>query len=229
MPLDNNQHYDVNVRSVWGSMVTGGRVSHLHELMATLNSPSMSQPTYSSIEQEIGDLLGDVVQEDLLAAGAVICDGGWSKRSHKHTYNALGGGVAVIIVAETQKPLYIGVCYPIKINETDKQAAVRLLQRDIHDIHNSVHQVIIADVQIFVKADSRQILLFLQMLILNLMVITKCPRMKIYQIFLRKFPTYGQKQHHFSYRKIHVATNISENLTSMIMRDVGVLLDRVAK
>ncbi|KAJ8311097.1 hypothetical protein KUTeg_011347 [Tegillarca granosa] len=197
MPLDNNQHYDVNVRSVWGSMVTGGRVSHLHELMATLNSPSMSQPTYSSIEQEI-DLLGDVVQEDLLAAGAKNCK-------------------------------CCQVCYPIKINETDKQAAVRLLQRDIHDIHNSVHQVIIADVQIFVKADSRQILLFLQMLILNLMVITKCPRMKIYQIFLRKFPTYGQKQHHFSYRKIHVATNISENLTSMIMRDVGVLLDRVAK
>ncbi|KAJ8298820.1 hypothetical protein KUTeg_022880 [Tegillarca granosa] len=38
--------------------------------MATLNSPGMSQPTYSSIEQEIGDLWGDVVQEDLLAAGA---------------------------------------------------------------------------------------------------------------------------------------------------------------
>ncbi|KAJ8320070.1 hypothetical protein KUTeg_001657 [Tegillarca granosa] len=56
LPLDNSQHYDVNVRSVWGSMVTGGGVSHLNELMATLNSPGMSQPTYSNIEQEIGDL-----------------------------------------------------------------------------------------------------------------------------------------------------------------------------
>jgi len=73
-------------------------------------------------------------QDDLLAAGAeerriamekrhydqgvpcitVVTDGGWSKRSHKHTYNALGG-VAVIIGAETGKLLHIGVrnkhCY----------------------------------------------------------------------------------------------------------------------
>ena len=37
----------------------------------------------------------------------VICDGGWSKRSHKHTYNAYGG-VGVIFGAETQKLLHIG-------------------------------------------------------------------------------------------------------------------------
>ena len=44
----------------------------------------------------------------------VICDAGWSKRSHKHTYNALGG-VGVIFGAETGKLLHIGVrnkhCY----------------------------------------------------------------------------------------------------------------------
>ncbi|CAG2245735.1 unnamed protein product [Mytilus edulis] len=44
----------------------------------------------------------------------VICDGGWSKRSHKHSYNALGG-VGVIIGAETKKILHLGVrnkyCY----------------------------------------------------------------------------------------------------------------------
>lgn len=44
----------------------------------------------------------------------VICDGGWSKRSHKHSYNALGG-VGVIIGAETKKNLHLGVrnkyCY----------------------------------------------------------------------------------------------------------------------
>ena len=44
----------------------------------------------------------------------VICDGGWSKRSHKHTYDAIGG-VAIIIGKETNRLLHIGVknkiCY----------------------------------------------------------------------------------------------------------------------
>ncbi|KAJ8298756.1 hypothetical protein KUTeg_022816, partial [Tegillarca granosa] len=44
----------------------------------------------------------------------VICDGGWSKRSHKHSYNAMVG-CAIIIGAETGKLLHIGVtnkhCY----------------------------------------------------------------------------------------------------------------------
>ena len=38
----------------------------------------------------------------------VICDGGWSKCTHKHSYNALGG-VGVIIGAETKKLLHIGI------------------------------------------------------------------------------------------------------------------------
>ena len=44
----------------------------------------------------------------------VICDGGWSKRTHKHSYNAMGG-VGVIIGSETKKLLHIGIrnkyCY----------------------------------------------------------------------------------------------------------------------
>ena len=31
----------------------------------------------------------------------IICDGGWSKRSHKHSYNA-AEGVEIIIGAETK-------------------------------------------------------------------------------------------------------------------------------
>ena len=38
----------------------------------------------------------------------VIVDGGWSKRSHKHSYNAKSG-VAIIIGKETGKLLYMGV------------------------------------------------------------------------------------------------------------------------
>ncbi|KAJ8305334.1 hypothetical protein KUTeg_015879 [Tegillarca granosa] len=46
------KHYDVNVRAVWGSMATGGGLAHLYESLATLNSPGMSQQTYTTIEQE---------------------------------------------------------------------------------------------------------------------------------------------------------------------------------
>ena len=37
---------------------------------------------------------------------SVITDGGWSKGSHKHSYNALSGA-AVIIGKETKKLLYM--------------------------------------------------------------------------------------------------------------------------
>ena len=39
----------------------------------------------------------------------VVLDGGWSKRSHKHSYNA-NSRVAIIIGKATGKLLYIGVC-----------------------------------------------------------------------------------------------------------------------
>ena len=38
----------------------------------------------------------------------VIVDGGWSKRSHKHSYNA-NSGVGIIIGKRTGKLLYVGV------------------------------------------------------------------------------------------------------------------------
>ena len=41
-------------------------------------------------------------------AVTVIVDGGWSKRTHKHSYNAKSG-VAIIIGKATGKILYMGV------------------------------------------------------------------------------------------------------------------------
>jgi hypothetical protein len=129
-----NQRFEVNVRAVWGSMSTGGGASKLNEGMATMNAPGMTQTTYTAIEEEISKWWQTVLEEDLVAAGVeermlaiqrgdfhqgvpaitVICDGGWSKRTHKHTYNA-AGGVAVVIGACTSKLLHIGVrnknCY----------------------------------------------------------------------------------------------------------------------
>ena len=129
-----SKRFDKNVRAVWGSMVIGNGPSHLNEFMATLNSPGLSQPSFSAIETDVGKWWHDVLLVDMLAAGqeerqlaierkdyheevpaiTVITDGGWSKRTHKHSYNATGG-VAIIIGKETKKLLHIGVrnkyCY----------------------------------------------------------------------------------------------------------------------
>jgi hypothetical protein len=43
-----------------------------------------------------------------IPAITVIVDGGWSKRSHKHSYNA-NSGVAIIVGKETGKLLHVGV------------------------------------------------------------------------------------------------------------------------
>ncbi|XP_021338853.1 uncharacterized protein LOC110440231 [Mizuhopecten yessoensis] len=133
--------HDVNLRAVWGAMVTGGGASNLSELFGTMNAPGISQPKFSQIEHIIGSMWNKCLQEDMIAAGVeerrlaiergdlhdgvpaitVICDGGWSKRTHKHTYNALGG-VGVIFGAATGKLLHVGVknkhCYICTIAES---------------------------------------------------------------------------------------------------------------
>ena len=43
-----------------------------------------------------------------IPAITVVVDGGWSKRSHKHSYNAKSG-VGIIIGKETGKLLHLGV------------------------------------------------------------------------------------------------------------------------
>ena len=129
LPVKDSFKYDVNVRAVWGEMVTGGGVSHLNESLATIGVPGMTQTTLTNIEQDIYDWWCVVLDEELEAAAAeekrlaiargdfhggvpaitVVCDGGWSKRSHKHSYNA-AGGVAIIIGQATGKLLHIGIC-----------------------------------------------------------------------------------------------------------------------
>jgi hypothetical protein len=49
-----SKRFDVNVRAVWGSMVTGNGPAHLNEILATMNSPGLTQTSFSAIETEIG-------------------------------------------------------------------------------------------------------------------------------------------------------------------------------
>ena len=119
----------VNYRAVWGQMSTGGGHEKLTENMSCLNVPVMSKSAYLKIEREIGEAWHEILSEEIDMAGKeelslakehnnmcddgfpfikVVIDGGWSKRSHGHSYDAKSG-VVIIIGKRTKKPLYIGL------------------------------------------------------------------------------------------------------------------------
>ena len=122
------QRWECNLAAVWGQMSTGGGHSRLQETMGTLGVPVMSKNNFTRTERDIGKWWQMQLQEMMLEAGkaerelaeergdyhegvpaiTVIVDGGWSKRSHRHSYNAKSG-VGIVIGQATGKLLYIGV------------------------------------------------------------------------------------------------------------------------
>ena len=122
------QRWEINLAGVWGQMSTGGGYNTLAETMAVLEVPVMSKRSFMHTERQIGEWWGEELQKSIGEAGieekrlaiergdyhqgvpaiTVTVDGGWSKRSHKHSYNALSG-VGIIVGKETAKILHIGV------------------------------------------------------------------------------------------------------------------------
>ena len=120
--------WECNLAAVWGQMVTGGGHSHLEESMSVLGVPVMTQASFISTERDIGWWWKEKLAESMIEAGkeekrlaeekgsyhdgvpaiCVVVDGGWSKRSHKHSYNA-NSGVRIIVGKATGKLLHIGV------------------------------------------------------------------------------------------------------------------------
>ncbi|KAJ8301789.1 hypothetical protein KUTeg_020776 [Tegillarca granosa] len=111
------------------------------------------------------DLWGNCVEEDLILIGGeerriviekghyddgvpcitVIADGGWSKRSHRHSYNALGANLEKLV---DENPHYKGkgelskaalkCAIRLRTGENNSKSAATKLDKDIH---NSVHHV----------------------------------------------------------------------------------------
>ena len=143
---DRRKVWTVNLGAVLGQIATGGSAARLQQVMALVGVPSMSKPTFTSTERYIAEHLQAQLAESMIAAGkekrrlaiendehfqgvpaiTVIADGGWSKRSHKHSYNAKSG-VAVIIGSRTKKLLFLGVrnkyCSTCSIAENAGQEA----------------------------------------------------------------------------------------------------------
>ena len=125
---EGNKYWSCNLAAVWGQMATGGGFNKLEESMSILGLPVMSKKLFVNTEKLIGKWWWNLLGESIQAAGkaerelaihqgsfhhgvlaiTVIVDAGWSKRTHKHTYNALSG-VGVIFGQQTGKLLYVGV------------------------------------------------------------------------------------------------------------------------
>ena len=120
----------------------------LQETMSMVGVSVMSKTSFIRTERHIGEAWKDQLRESMLEAGreerrlaiekgsyyegvpaiTVIVNGGWSKRSHKHPYNAKSG-VGIIIGKETVKLLFLDVrnkfCY----------ACSRQIPQDKHDCY----------------------------------------------------------------------------------------------
>ena len=121
--------WECNLAAVWGQMVTGGGHSQLQERLGAIGVPLMTKKSFIHTEWIIGEWWKVKLRDSTIEAGkeekrlaidrgdyhhgvpaiTVIVDGGWCKRSHKHSYNAKSG-VAIIIGKATEKLLHLGVC-----------------------------------------------------------------------------------------------------------------------
>ena len=126
--MTGGKQWETNLAAVWGQMATGGGHKPFAEMMAILGVPTMTKKSYITTEKKIGHWWRDLFTESMITAGkeereiaitdnsyhqgvpvvTVIVDGGWSKSSHKHSYNA-NSGVAIIIGKATGKILRMGV------------------------------------------------------------------------------------------------------------------------
>ena len=126
--LSGKHCWESNIAAVWGQMSTGGGHSTLVETMAVLGVPTMTKRSFIAAERKIGEWWWTLLKDSMKLAGeeekaiainkkkydqgipaiTVIVDGGWSKRTHKHSYNAKSG-VGIIIGKETGKILFMGV------------------------------------------------------------------------------------------------------------------------
>ena len=106
---EDNKYWSCNLAAVCGQMATGGRFNKLEESMSILGLPVMSKKLFVNTEKLIGKWWWNLLGESIQASGkaerelaihqgsfhhgvpaiTVIVDVGWSKRAHKHTYNAL--------------------------------------------------------------------------------------------------------------------------------------------
>ena len=102
------RRWECNLAAVWGEMSTGGGHTQLQETMSVLGVPVVTKKSFIRTKKDIGEWWRMRLNESMIEAGkeekrlaeergdyyngvsaiTVVVDGGWSKRSYKHTYDA---------------------------------------------------------------------------------------------------------------------------------------------
>ena len=68
LSVNGSRHFDVNVRAVWGAIASGNGLSDMNEFLSTIDSPTMSQSTFSTIEDGVRDWWQELLTDDFSEA-----------------------------------------------------------------------------------------------------------------------------------------------------------------
>ena len=121
MKYNDESHYTINAQAVLGQVAPSGGAEHCLQVAAT----------FIYLEHYLGAAFEQLVSDSLLAAGreekeltiangyyhkgvpaiTVVVDGGWSKRSHKHSYNAKSGFGVIFGASSKKSPPPSHQCY----------------------------------------------------------------------------------------------------------------------
>ena len=124
--VGSGKRWESNLAAVWGQMASGGGHARLKEVMSVLGVPVMTKRSFIVTESAVNKCWWESLKESMkqtaeeekeiaiergayhegVPAITVVVDVGWSKRSHKHSYNTKSG-VAIIVGMETKKLLYV--------------------------------------------------------------------------------------------------------------------------
>lgn len=126
---EDDARLDINDSAVAGTIITGIGYSQLKELLGTMDIPCMTDKTYESHHEKVGENFAHAAENEMRIAGEeerrlaiqrndvidgiphipVVADGSWMKRSYRTgKYDSLSG-VGVIVGYHTKKVLFIGV------------------------------------------------------------------------------------------------------------------------
>lgn len=113
-----NEIVPINLAVVASTLHSGQGYSSIEQFSAGLNMPSMSNPTYQKLHEEVEEKMKCIawdateeaakeeaklayengnVSKDGIPMISVVVDGAWSKRSYRCNYNALSGVVSKLL------------------------------------------------------------------------------------------------------------------------------------
>ena len=108
---------NLNKSVVWGTLSSGSTFTKTEELLSILNIPMISKRLFIKIEQNLEEIWQEFLNKEIKEAGenekqraiekgnidadgvpwiTVYVDGGWSKRTYGHNFNANSGTVSIM-------------------------------------------------------------------------------------------------------------------------------------